>query len=127
MASRSRAVPKSDVIRQIATRSLDKARAWRFVLVTRLMGVRPMDDQASDTMRDVLDALITIRCELNAIHGALVDAKVLVPDDVIRRIGEAAEEINVTYETMFPGLWVDDEGSLHYDEKRMEPSGKAPN
>jgi hypothetical protein len=91
------------------------------------MGVRPMDDQASDTMRDVLDALITLRCEVNAIHGALLDAKVLVPDDVIRRIGEAAEEINTTYENLFPGLWVDDEGSLQFDARRGESGEGALN
>jgi hypothetical protein len=128
MASRSRPA-KRDLISEVATRSLDKARAWRFVLATRLMGVRPMDDQASDTLRDMFDGLIALRCELNAVHASLVESGVLDPDDVIRRIGEAAEELNATYEKVFPGLWVDDEGVIRFDESgrvTSDPTG-APN
>lgn len=127
MASRSR--PVKALVEEVATRSLDRARAWRFVLATRLMGVRPMDDQASDTLRDVFDALIMLRCEINAIHGSLTSAGVLDPQDVVRRIGEAAEEINSVYETLFPGLWVDEDGTIRFDE-RTEPTPrpqKAPN
>jgi hypothetical protein len=123
VASRSSRAPS--LVTEIATRSLDRARAWRFVLATRLMGVRPMDDQASDTLRDVFDAMIMLRCELNAIHGALLAANVVEADEVVRRIGEAAEEINATYEQIFPGLWVDAEGAIRFDERGEAQNGKT--
>lgn len=128
MASRSRRAPKPNLVMQVATRSLDRARAWRFVLATRLMGVRPMDDQASDTLRDVFDTLITMRCEVNALHAALIATGVVTSDEVIRRIGEAAEELSATYERLFPGLWVDEDGSLRFEEPRpASAKSEAPN
>lgn len=110
---------------------MEKARAWRFVLATRLMGVRPLDDQASDAVRDMFDALIALRCEVNALHAALVEADLLDRSDVVRRIGEAAEELCATYEAVFPGLWVDDDGNIQYNENGKSvpatEAKKAPN
>lgn len=104
------------LVAEIASASIHRALSWSFVLATRLMGIRPMDDQASMSIREVYQQLIMLRIEVNALNRYLGEVAGYDEERYMRMWGEEAETISMSFSEQFPGLVVTDDG-IQFDQE----------
>lgn len=83
---------------------------WRSVLAGWQLGTRDKGDPECDAVRDINEARILARVELNAIAGLLLRKGVLTQQEFDAALVDEAQHLNGVYEEKFPGFTAHEDG-----------------
>ena len=102
------------VIAAVANNSLARVLQWADAMATQMTPAENISEgDRTDLylgLKDILEKLIIIRCELTAITGQIIRWDKSASDELVRRIGEEAEYLNQAYEQRFPSLVTSENG-----------------
>lgn len=100
----------TDDFREKAVRAMNRIAKWRAVFAGWQLGTRPRGDPESDAVRDLREAQILIRVEVNALIQLLVEKDVFSAEEWARQLEVECAHLETAFQRTFPGARATDVG-----------------
>lgn len=114
----------SDDLNSRSRRALEKLAKWRVVLAGWHLGTAPKDRPGVQAMRDLREAVLMLRVEVNALTGLLAERKIFTAAQLTEAIGKEAALTDAEMNDRFPGYRSDPVGIVIYDPERAAETAR---
>lgn len=85
-------------------KAVNRLAKWRTVFAGRWLGTRPDTDPECIAVRDVIEKLLLLRVEVNALTALLIEKNVFTLEEFTNQVIVECEYLQGQLETSFPGF-----------------------